>query len=128
MRTAGMQESRRSYAGWITGRRANRSAVHAIVNAIVLRVIEKVEVLPAKIESARFAEREALEKAEIEVDTAGVGQGVAAHVSEGQSRRNCESCGVIEQRSADAGYIGFYRCVGVTNEIWVRSCPDPVRH
>src|SRR5256886_16903951 len=61
VRTAGMQEYRRTNAAWIAGRRANRSAVHAVVNAIVLRVIEKVEVLPAKIECARFAEREALE-------------------------------------------------------------------
>src|SRR2546428_1786515 len=83
VRTAGMQEARTADAAWVTRSARRSDAVHAAVDSVVLRMVEKVEVLPAKIEFARFAEREALEKAEIEVDAAGVGQGASAHVAEG---------------------------------------------
>src|ERR671922_864196 len=84
--TAGMQEARASDAARVTGIAADRdrAAIHAAVNTVVLRMVEKVEILPAEIEGSRFREREALEKAEIEVDAAGTVQSVAAHVTEGQ--------------------------------------------
>src|SRR5690242_20472394 len=83
---AGMQESRAADAARITRRARGPDAVHAAVDAVVLRMVEEVEVLPAEIERPRFREGEALEKAEVKVDPAGTVQGIAAHVAEGQAR------------------------------------------
>src|SRR5437867_3850953 len=101
--SAGMQEVGRGYAAWVAGIAADRdcAAIHAAVNAVVLRVVEQVEVLPAEIETACFGEGEALEKAEVEIDAAGTVQSVASHVTEGQAGWNGVRCGVEHQRTAD---------------------------
>src|SRR5690349_24713315 len=98
-----MQESRTVETACIACSGTDRGAVHAVVNAVVLRMVEKVEVLPAKIERARFAEGESLEEAEIEVNSAGIGQCIAAYVAKGQPNRNLVGCRVIKQRASHAG-------------------------
>src|SRR5690349_20508499 len=98
-----MQESRTVETACIACSGTDRGAVHAVVNPVVLRMVEKVEGLPAKIERARFAEGESLEETEIEVDSAGIGQCIAANVTKGQPYGNLVSCWVIEQRSSHAG-------------------------
>src|SRR5437879_13769823 len=52
MCTAGMQEARTADTAWVTCRARRSDAVHAAVNAVVLRMVEQVEILPAKIERA----------------------------------------------------------------------------
>ena len=88
MRSARVQKARRTDAACVTGCRAYRSAIHGVVDSVVLRMIEQVEIFPAEVECILLAESKALE-AEVEVDSARVGQSVAPDVAKRQARRRC---------------------------------------
>src|SRR6266478_3436260 len=91
-------------------------------------MVEEVKVLPAEIESSRFAEREALEKTEIEVYSAGAGQGIATDIAKGQAYWSGISRRVIEERTSNGRNVGLYRGMRVTDEVGARPCPDFVFH
>src|SRR5437762_5896024 len=122
-----MQESRRGYAAWIAGGAGWPDAVHAAVSAIVLSMIEKIEILPAKVERSCFGEGETLEQPEVEIQAAGVGQRIATHVAEGQAGRDRVSRGIIKQWAADAGHVDLRRDPRVTCKIRARACANAVR-
>ncbi len=103
-----------------------RASIHAGIHAVILRVVEDVEVLPAEIESASFAEGEALEEAEVEVDATGAGKGVTADVTKGQAGRNCECVRIEEKRTANAGDVGRMRTVRVADEVGTGTGADAV--
>src|SRR5947208_17087188 len=100
-----MQESRRGYAAWIAGGAGWPDAVYAAVNAIVLSMVEKIEILPAKVERSCFGEGETLEQPEVEIHSAGVAQRIGTHVAERQAGRDLVSRGVIRQWAADDGSV-----------------------
>src|SRR6266576_1955617 len=125
---AGMQESRRGYAAWIAGGAGWPDAVHAAVNAIVLSMIEKIEILTAKVKRSCFGEGETLEQPEVEIQAAGVAQRIATHVAEGQAGRDRVSRGIIKQWAADAGHVDLRRDPRVTCKIRARACANAVRH
>src|SRR5215831_4383943 len=103
-----------------------RASIHAGINAVVLRVVEDIEILPAEIECASFAEREALENAHVKVDAAGTGKCVAADIAEGQSSRYGKGVRVVQKRATNAGDIRRVRAVGISDEVGTRSCADAV--
>ena len=72
--------------------RVHRSVGRAVSLSAILRVVEEVEVLPLELDAGPFGDREALEGAEVKVQTAWQVDGVAAHVAESERGRR-QACG-----------------------------------
>ena len=114
MRSARMQEARTG-AACVCRRRTDWGAVHAVSHAVILRVIEQVEILPAEIESVSLAEGESLKKAKIEIDAAWIGQRVASNVAKCQPDWRGERCGIVKQRPPDTRNVRLNRSVWIAH-------------
>ena len=80
-------------------------------------MVEEVEIFPAEVECIPLAESKALEEAEVEVDSARVGQSVAPDVAKREARRRGIRRGIVEQWPADARDVGLNRSVWIADEI-----------
>ena len=76
-------------------------ALRLIVDLIELRVIEDIENFPAEVDARAFADGKVLKQTGIEVQSSRIVQCVAPDIAKGQPRRQRESSGVINDRSAD---------------------------
>src|SRR5579862_2795451 len=89
----------------------------AIALATVLGVVKDVEVFPLEFEAAPFIDREPLEGAEVEVQTARQVQRVTPDVAKGETGRNREGCRIEDERPAHASGIGVGYGVRIANQI-----------
>src|SRR5580700_11572947 len=72
---------------------------HAAVDAVELRVVEKIEILPPEIHASFLGELEPLEEPEVKVRAARQIQGIAADVSKSKARGNRKGQRVVEERA-----------------------------
>src|SRR5580704_8441572 len=100
-----------------------------IINA-ELRVIEKVEDLGAKFKIAGFGYFEVLLGCYIKVQATGVVHVIAPRISEGKSHGSHKCSGISKSRANALRIVSPNRrsCMGVTNDIWVRSGGSSVGH
>src|SRR5436305_4297104 len=98
-------------------------------NLVELRMVEKVEVLPAEIDCFILAEGKALEEAEVEIQAARQVKGVASHIAEGESRGQGECSRVIEKRASNSGNVGLRKTgMRVANQIRTGACSHAIGH
>ena len=95
---------------------------------IELRVVEEVERFPAEIEAGVFADGEALEEAEVEVNAARQVQGVAPDVAEGEAGGDGERSRVVDRavRTLSGILVGRESAVRIANQIGTRAGANAV--
>src|SRR5262249_40514054 len=92
----------------------------AVIDALVLGVVEDVEGLPAEVDSPCLAETKALEQAEVKVYAAGAGQCVPAEIPEGETGWGRKRCWVVKQGPANCRNIRLNRSVRIANQVRTR--------
>src|SRR5690348_10724096 len=115
-----MQEARGTEAACIGGRGTHWRAIHSAGDAVVLRVVEEVEVLPTEVDCGALTEREALEEAEVEVEAAWTVKRVSANVTEGEACGGGKRASIEENRPADTRVVFRVRSMRVANQVGTR--------
>src|SRR5579871_880356 len=126
-----MQEVRtvevRSRVGGVHGNSVG--TLPLVVDLIELSVVEQVEHFPLEFKTCSFVDGESLERAEVEIQTPGIVQGISPDVAERETGRQPERSRIVDNRPADVGIFRLREAgARISDQIRTRTRTYSIAH